>query len=211
MAVLSTSQIFNNPHGRAVTVLKYQRQANVKCMVACELRKCVYNCFWSQPSKFYIYEIEHCLFSLKSFTCRHFSFYYHELSCGWSRHKNCLLILQRESRTKVLDISSEKESKEEEEKGDEGEGKQEEDGKDREKDKTEKRGAECVKQGEKKKEDRKGVLTAAPAHWLIAFASYISKHLGTLITFRNTKLSKFPLSLPLSNLSVFFLATLIFF
>lgn len=151
MAVLSTSQIFNNPHGRAVTFLKYPRQANVKCIVTCKLRKCVYNCFWSQPSKFYIYEIEHCLFSLKSFTRRHFSFYYHELSCRWSRHKNCLLISQWEIRTKILDISSEKESKEEEEKEGEGEGMQEEDGKKREKDKTDKRGAECVKQGEKKR------------------------------------------------------------
>lgn len=88
---------------------------------------------------------------------------------------------------------------------------QEKDGKDREKDKTDQRGAECVKQGEKKKEDRKGVLTAVPAHWLIALASYVSKHLGTLITFCNSKLSKFPLSLPLSNVSVFFLETLIFF
>lgn len=86
---------------------------------------------------------------------------------------------------------------------------QEEDGKKREKDKTDKRGAECVKQGEKKG-GQKRCPYCCSSTWLIAFASYISKHLGTLITFCNTKLFKFPLSLPLRNLSVFFLETLIF-
>lgn len=46
-----------------------------------------------------------------------------------------------------------------------------------------------------------------PASWLIAFVSYISKQPGTLITFCNTKLLWFTLSLPLSTLIVFLLAT----
>lgn len=46
-----------------------------------------------------------------------------------------------------------------------------------------------------------------PASWLIAFVSYISKQAGTLITFCNTKLLWFTLSLPLSTLIVFLLAT----
>lgn len=46
-----------------------------------------------------------------------------------------------------------------------------------------------------------------PASWLIAFVSYISKQTGTLITFCNTKLLWFTLSLQLSTSIVFLLAT----
>lgn len=66
-----------------------------------------------------------------------------------------------------------------------------------------------MKQGEKKRRIEK-VFLLLFQHLVNCFASYISKHLGTLITFCNTKLFKFPLSLPLRNLSVFFLETLIF-
>lgn len=62
----------------------------------------------------------------------------------------------------------------------------------------------------RKKKDRKCVLTAVPAHGLIAFAAYISKHLGTLTTFCNTRLFRFLLPLSLSNLSVFFLTLIAF-
>lgn len=64
--------------------------------------------FDPQPSTFYIYDIEHCLsaLSLLPVGISHF-ITMNSLADGPDK-KNCLLILQWEIRTKVLNISSEK-------------------------------------------------------------------------------------------------------
>ena len=57
------------------------------------------------------------------------------------------------------------------------------------------------------KQNKLRLAPVVPASWLIAFVSCITKQPGTLITFCNTKLLWFTLSLSLSALIVFLLAT----